>query len=268
MEILIHETSQEACDHAVQVIARLIRQKPNAVLGLATGRTPLGVYQGLIQKHRQEGLDFSRVTTFNLDEYVGIPADHAASYHRFMWENFFSHVNINSMQVHIPDGMTSDVAKHCKDYEKKIASVGGIDLQLLGIGGEGHIGFNEPSSSLTSRTRLKILISKTIEDNRFSFQDHETVPRTAITMGIGTIMEARKILLMAYGASKAEIVARSFEGPVTTRVPASILQMHSQTLVLLDSLAASRLELVDYYRSTYAFSEEWNLYENQKTVQN
>jgi glucosamine-6-phosphate deaminase len=251
MEIIIFPDALTGCGHAVQMIDKLVRNKPLAVLGLATGSTPIPVYQGLIKRHREESLDFSSVSTFNLDEYLGIDPSHPASYHSFMRENFFSKINIPANQIHIPDGLTQDIERHCAEYEAAIVKAGGIDLQLLGIGGEGHIGFNEPSSSLSSRTRVKTLTPRTREDNKRFFKPEEKVPHHVLTMGIGTIMEARKILLLAFGEKKAEAIARSLEGPLTSRIPASILQMHQNTVVILDEAAASKLEMKDYYRYVY-----------------
>lgn len=257
MEIIIHQNSQSACEYAARMIEKLILKKPNAVLGLATGGTPVPVYQSLIEKHQKSGLDFSKVTSFNLDEYVGVAPDHETSYHRFMKENLFSKINISPEKTHIPDGLTKDVDAHCAEYEKQIIAAGGIDLQLLGIGAEGHIGFNEPSSSLQSRTRIKTLLERTREDNKRFFAPGEKVPHHAITMGIGTIMEARTVVLLAFGKSKAKAVAESVEGPISARMPASILQMHPKAVILLDEASASELEMKDYYQYVYAHKCDW-----------
>lgn len=211
----------------------------------------------MIEKQEKAGLDFSKVSSFNLDEYVGVAPDHATSYHRFMKENLFSKINIHPQNTHIPDGLTEDVEKHCAEYESLIAKSGGIDLQLLGIGAEGHIGFNEPSSSLQSRTRIKTLIERTREDNKRFFAPGEKVPHHAITMGIGTIMEAKTVVLLAFGKSKAKAVAESVEGPISARMPASILQMHPKAIVLLDDASASELEMADYYRYVYENKCDW-----------
>ncbi|MES2307492.1 MAG: glucosamine-6-phosphate deaminase [Verrucomicrobiota bacterium] len=257
MEIIIQPDAKAGCEYASKLISNLIKQKPNAVLGLATGGTPVPVYQSLIQKHKNEGLDFSKVKSFNLDEYIGIQPTHSASYQYYMKTNLFDHVNIRPENAKVPNGMASDIEAHCQDYEAQIKAAGGLDLQLLGIGGEGHIGFNEPSSSLASRTRVKTLITRTREDNKRFFLPGEEVPHHVITMGIGTIMEARTIVLLAFGASKAEAIAHSLEGPITSRIPASILQMHPKTIVLLDEAAASKLEMADYYRHVYANKCDW-----------
>ncbi len=258
MEVIISDTKESASRAAAQVVARLVREKPDAVLGLATGSTPLPLYQELVRMHREEGLDFSRVTTFNLDEYIGLPRDHEQSYHSFMWENLFSQINIDPVRVHIPDGMTDDVPGFCAAYELKIREAGGIDLQILGIGSDGHIGFNEPGSSFASRTRIKTLTQRTVEDNaRFFGGRGEDVPRHCITMGIGTIMDARVNLLLAFGGNKADAIAASVEGPVAAIVPASILQHHPNAKVFVDEAAASKLKLSSYYRWVYDRKPDW-----------
>ena len=249
MEIIIKENAREASAAAARVVARKVREKPNAVLGFAAGSTPLALYQELIRMHEEEGLDFSRVTTFNLDEYVGLPKDHEQSYHTFMWENLFSRINVSADRVHIPDGMAEDIPRFCSVYESAIAASGGIDIQILGIGSDGHVGFNEPTSSFGSRTRIKTLTRQTVADNaRFFDGDESKVPHHCITMGIGTIMDARMNLLLAFGEGKAAAVAPSVEGPVTSMIPASILQHHPAAKVFIDETAASKLQLTDYYR--------------------
>ena len=192
MEIIIKENGQSASEAAARVVARLVQEKPNAVLGLATGSTPLKLYKELIRLHKEEVLDFSQVTTFNLDEYIGLPADHEQSYRRFMNENLFEQINIKLENTHVPDGMAADVPATCAAYEEAILAAGGIDLQVLGIGSDGHVGFNEPTSSFASRTRIKTLTQQTVADNaRFFDGDESKVPHHCITMGIGTIMDAR-----------------------------------------------------------------------------
>ena len=258
MEIIIQQNKQDASVAAARVIARLVREKPDAVLGLATGSTPLPLYHELIRMHREDGLDFSAVTTFNLDEYVGLEREHAQSYHSFMWQNLFSHININAERVHIPDGMSQDVPATCTAYEQEILDAGGIDLQLLGIGSDGHIGFNEPTSSFASRTRIKTLTRETVADNARFFDDDESkVPHHCITMGIGTIMDARSAIMLAFGEGKAEAIAAMVEGPVAAIVPASILQHHPNAKVFIDEGAAIKLELSDYYRWVYAGKPAW-----------
>lgn len=253
MEIIIQPTPEAATAIAARLIARLLKEKPDAVLGLATGSTPLPLYRALVDMQ----LDWSRVRTFNLDEYLGLAPEHPQSYHHFMWENLFRHVNIRPENVHIPDGLASDVPAFCADYEARIRVVGGIDLQLLGIGSDGHIGFNEPSSSLASRTRIKTLTQRTRADNARFFASADEVPSHVITMGIGTIMEARTNLLLAFGAKKAQALAEAAEGPVTAMNPASALQLHPDTRVCLDEAAATQLKRADYYRWVFANKPQW-----------
>eukprot|EP01032_Pedospumella_encystans_P019118 gene19118-21747_t len=244
MEIIIQASAQAATEIASRTIAHVLRRKPNAVLGLATGSTPVQLYKLLIDMN----LDWRQVSTFNLDEYVGLPKAHPQSYHSFMWANLFKHINIDPQNVHIPDGNAPDMALHCLAYEQKIRQAGGIDLQVLGIGTDGHIGFNEPSSSLGSRTRIKTLTRQTRQDNARFFGNEDQVPSHVITMGIGTIMDARQHVLLAFGPHKARAVALTVEGPITAMVPASILQMHPDTRVYLDPEAAAQLQRSDYYR--------------------
>ena len=253
MEIIIQPTAEAATSVAARIIAQLLRQKPNTVLGLATGSTPLRLYRQLIAMK----LDWRKVTTFNLDEYIGLPPEHDHSYHTFMWENLFRHVNIAKKNVHIPDGLAKDVPKECAKYEKQIRTAGGIDLQVLGIGTDGHIGFNEPTSSLASRTRIKTLTAQTRKDNARFFGSEDQVPHHCITMGIGTIMEARQNLLLAFGAGKARAIAKAVEGPITSLNPASVLQMHPTATVCLDTDAASLLKRADYYRGVYDNKPAW-----------
>ena len=248
MEVIITTDYDELSWVAAQIIRRQIIRKPDSVLGLATGGTPIGTYKQLIRLHREEGLDFSKVTTFNLDEYLGVPPTHDQSYNYFMHENLFKHINIDASRIFIPNGMAEDVDRHCQWYEEQIEKAGGIDLQLLGIGSDGHIAFNDPGSSLGSRTRLKTLAEFTIRDNARFFDREENVPRFAITMGVGTILEAREILLIANGEKKAKVCAEFIEGPVTARITASTLQLHPRAVVALDKAAASKLKQADYYR--------------------
>ncbi len=241
MLLRITESYEAMSKEAAAIVADRIRRKPNLVLGLATGSTPLGLYQELIRMHNEEGLSFAKVTTFNLDEYVGLPRTHNQSYYYFMWENFFKHIDIDPRYIHVPDGMATDLEAHCEWYDNEIKKWGGIDLQILGIGANGHIAFNEPGSSLGSRTRIKTLTEQTIQDNSRFFRSIEEVPRLAITMGIGTIMEAKEIILLANKASKAEAIKAAVEGPITHMVPASIIQMHRKAYVIIDQEAASKL---------------------------
>src|SRR3954468_6825892 len=252
MEVIIQRDYAEMSKVAAYIVAELLNTKPNAVLGMATGSTPLGLYQELVRLHTREQLDFSRVTTFNLDEYVGLPVNHPQSYHYFMHEHFFRHVNIPPHNINIPSGTTSNYSAFCEWYERRIGETGGIDLQILGIGSDGHIAFNEPTSSLSSRTRLKTLSMQTIGDNARFFERREDVPVYAITMGVGTILEARQLLLVASGKSKARAIAQAVEGPVSSMVTASALQLHRDATVFADEEAASELTMRDYYDFIYA----------------
>ena len=253
MEIIIQETAESATGIAAHIIAKLLREKPDAVLGLATGSTPLLLYRTLIEMN----LDWSKVTTFNLDEYIGLAREHPQTYHSFMWENLFQHINISKDRIHIPDGNAADIPAFCADYEARIRDAGGIDLQVLGIGTDGHIGFNEPTSSLASRTRIKTLTRQTRADNARFFGSENEVPHHVITMGIGTIMEARTNLLLAFGENKASAVAEAVEGPITSINPASALQMHPTVKVCLDKAAASKLKRADYYHWVYDNKPTW-----------
>ena len=249
MLVVLKSNYEELSLEAARIVANSVRQNPSLRLGLATGSTTIGVYRELVRLHREESLDFSRVITFNLDEYLGISPDHAQSFHHFMSEHFFWHVNLDARNIHIPDGAISgDYEKYCAGYEAAIQSAGGIDLQILGIGRNGHIGFNEPASSFASKTRLKVLSKATVEDNRKFFGAGETVPRLAITMGIGTILASRRVLMLATGAAKAGAVANAIEGPITASVTASALQLHADATAIVDEEAATQLKQKDYYR--------------------
>ncbi len=248
MEIIVLPNYEEMSKAAAREVARVLNTKPNAVLGLATGSTPLGLYRELIRMHKEEGLDFSQVTTFNLDEYVGLSKDHPQSYHYFMHENLFNHINVPPQNIYIPSGTTDNYEAFCRWYEQRIRDCGGIDLQVLGIGSDGHIAFNEPGSSLGSRTRIKTLAKQTIEDNARFFDRPEDVPVYAITMGVGTILEARKLILLANGKNKAPAVAAAIEGPVTSMITASALQLHRDAMFFLDEEAASELKMLEYYK--------------------
>ena len=253
MEIIIQPTYAQLVRVSAGIIRDALLKKPDLVLGLATGSTPIGLYEALVRMHRTDGLDFSEVITFNLDEYVGIPSSHPCSYHTFMETHFFSAVNIRPENCHIPQSTAVAYEEFCERYEAAIVNAGGIDIQVLGIGKDGHIGFNEPSSSLGSRTRIKTLTQSTLEANAPHFEGVvEAVPKMAITMGVGTIMDAKRCLLLASGESKAEAIAHAVEGPITAEVPASVLQMHPRAILIIDEAAASRLKRVDYYKQVYA----------------
>lgn len=249
MLVVVKKNYDEMTKEAARVVSEIVREKPSCTLGLATGSTPLGVYKELIRMYKEEGLDFSKVTTFNLDEYIGLAPSHPQSYHYFMHYNLFKHINLDERFIHIPSSMVdvSDINrihKYCDWYEEQIRKAGGMDLQLLGIGANGHIGFNEPGSSLGARTRIKTLTQKTREDNaRFFNNDIDQVPKYAITMGVGTILESRIVLLLASGKQKAEAIKSTAEGPITAMVPASIVQMHRKAILIVDEEAGSLLDM-------------------------
>jgi glucosamine-6-phosphate deaminase len=248
MRVVIEKDYAAMSRTAAQVVAEQVRKKPACVLGLATGSTPVGLYKELIRMSHEEGLDLSRVTSFNLDEYYGLAPEHDQSYRYFMEKNLFEGLKTRPKKTHVPDGLAADPEAFCELYEQMIRDAGGIDLQVLGIGGDGHIAFNEPSSSLGSRTRLKTLTMETIEDNARFFASIDDVPRFALTMGVATIFEARRCVLMASGVKKAKVVHEAIEGPVTSQVTASALQLHRDTIVVLDEEAACELERIEYYK--------------------
>jgi glucosamine-6-phosphate deaminase len=249
MLLVLKENPHELGHEAAHIVANAVRRNPTLRLGLATGSTMVGMYRELIRLHREEALDFTQVSTFNLDEYLGLRSDHPQSFHHFMQQNFFAHVNIGPNNIHIPDGgIQGDYETYCASYESAIRQSGGIDLQILGIGRNGHVGFNEPTSSLGSRTRLKVLSKETIEDNRKFFAAHEKIPQCAITMGIGTILEAKRILLLASGSSKAAAIAKAIEGPLTASVTASALQLHGDVTFIVDREAGAQLQQQEYYQ--------------------
>ena len=248
MEVIICPSYDEMSVRAAREVAAVLNTKPNAVLGLATGSTPKALYRELVRMHREEGLDFSQVTTFNLDEYVGLNPDHDQSYHYFMREHLFQHINVPPQNIHIPSGTTRNHVAFCEWYEDRIEECGGIDLQILGIGSDGHIAFNEPGSSLGSRTRIKTLAEQTILDNARFFASRDNVPIYAITMGVGTILEARKLLLVANGEGKADAVFKAIEGPVTSMITASALQLHPDSVIYIDEEASAGLQMRKYYR--------------------
>ncbi len=241
MEVRVFETYEEMSRHAARMIAERIKAKPNLVLGLATGSTPVGTYQELIRLHKEEGLDFSQVRSFNLDEYLGIAGDHDQSYRYFMNANLFDHININKANTRVPDGTAADPAASCRQYEEDIKAGGGIDFQVLGVGGNGHIAFNEPGSSRDSRTRVVDLDEGTIKANSRFFDSVDDVPKQAISMGMATIMEIKEVILLANKAGKADAIVKTIEGPVTEAVPASLLQEHPNVTFLVEKEAAGKL---------------------------
>lgn len=247
MKVLIHPTEDAAADCVANLIAARLVQQPDTVLGLATGGTMEAVYRRLIGLSQQGRTSFAGVTSFNLDEYVGLPPTHPQSYWQYMRHHLFDHVDIDQTRTHLPLGNTPDPAAEAIRYEAAIRAAGGIGLQLLGLGANGHIGFNEPTSSLASDTRIKTLTRSTRDANARFFASLDEVPRLAITMGIGTILRSDEVLLLALGTAKANAVARMVEGPVTAACPASALQMHRKVTVVLDEAAASGLALRSYY---------------------
>jgi glucosamine-6-phosphate deaminase len=248
MEVIVTADYDEMSAVAGEIVIGAIRRKPNIVLGLATGGTPEGLYAALIEAHKRQGLDFSRVVTFNLDEYVGISPDHEQSYRHFMDSHLFDHINIKRKNTHVPDGLAENLTDYCEQYERMIQEAGGIDLQVLGIGRDGHLGFNEPGTSLASRTQVVTLARETIEDNSRYFESEDEVPKFAITMGVHTILGARLCLMVANGEGKADAVKRCVEGPIAAMCTASALQMHPNAVVVVDEAAASKLERLDYYK--------------------
>jgi glucosamine-6-phosphate deaminase len=252
MRVVICESEQDTINFCAQYYRELLNKKPDAVLGLATGGTPVNLYNRLVQLYQAGEISFARVKSFNLDEYWQLPATHQQSYRYFMQRNLFDRVDIQLGNTHLPDGMAEVAELACDKYEKLIASCGGIDLQLLGIGRNGHIGFNEPTSSLCSRTRVKTLDPKTMQDNARFFTANEYQPSLALTMGIGTILDAREVLLLATGDNKANAIQATIEGPLSAMCPASALQQHNKVTVVVDAEAASKLELKEYYLSIEA----------------
>ncbi len=258
MEIIIQPNSDAAARTVACVIAREIRRKPDLVLGLATGRTMESVYGYLAQMHRDQGLSFASCRTFNLDEYIGIPADHPSSYRHYMNMHLFSKIDINLKNTYLPNGMATDLTAECQRYEYAMVERGGIDLQLLGIGHDGHIGFNEPLSSLRSRTREKALTLSTLQANSAMFNnDMSQVPRRAITMGVGTILDSKRAIMLVTGASKATILAKAAEGAITSMVTGSALQLHPRCTIIIDEAASTGLEGIEYYRWIFANEPEW-----------
>lgn len=258
MEVVILPTVEEAARLAADAVVALLRHRPEAVLGLATGSSPLALYDQLARRHAEEGLSFARARAFLLDEYVGLPPGHPERYREVIGRELVSRVDFAPGAVQGPDAAAQDVPAACQAYEEALAGAGGVDLQILGIGTDGHLGFNEPGSSLASRTRLKTLTEQTRRDNaRFFGGSADAVPRHVITQGLGTIRDARHLVLLAFGAAKAEAVHRMVEGSVSAMWPATVLQLHPHVTVLLDEAAAGRLQLASYYRATYAAKPGW-----------
>lgn len=242
MRLMITESYEELSKAAAEEFAKVIKEKPNAVLGLATGGSPVGMYKELIKMYEKNELDFSKVTTVNLDEYIGLNPEHNQSYRHFMSENLFNHININIANTFVPNGLADNLEVECKEYDKKIMELGGIDIQLLGVGNNGHIAFNEPDEQLSAGTHVISLTENTIEANSRFFENINDVPKKAITMGLGGIMKAKKIILIASGESKAEAIKGLFSGKITTDNPASMLQMHRDVTVIVDKEAAKLIK--------------------------
>lgn len=248
MKIVICADYDELSLNAAGIVAGSISRKPDLVLGLVAGDTPAGLYRNLVARHREEKLSFAKVTVFLMNEFLGLGRDHPGSLFFSLRENLFDRVDLVPGNIRALDGLAPEIEKHCLDFEDQMKKAGGVDLQVLGIGRDGHIGFNEPGSSLSSHTRRKALNETTIEDRKKAFANPDEVPRHALTAGIGTILQASEILLMASGRHKAEAVAEMIEGPISSRVTASILQVHPKVTVLIDEPAAGCLENVAYYR--------------------
>lgn len=255
MEILIRRSPEEVATTAADIISTHL--KPGAVLGLATGSTPLATYQELIRRTKEGEISFAGTTAFCLDEYIGLPPEHDQSYHYVIRNEFTKHIDINDAYVHSPDGMNPRPWEAAEQYEKAIVSAGGIDIQLLGIGTNGHVGFNEPATSMRSLTRVETLHSQTVSDNSRFFDSVDDVPRYAITQGLGTILRSGQALLIATGKGKAQAIASLVEGPVTSQCPASVLQLHNNATVIVDEDAAFLLKESDYYRHVEEARPDW-----------
>jgi glucosamine-6-phosphate deaminase len=258
MEVIIRLDADKAAELTARLIEARLRAKPDLVIGLATGRTMERVYDKLVAKHQSEGLDFSKCRTFNLDEYIGVPAEDEHSYRFYMNHYLFNRVNIDRANTNVPNGMATDLRAEADYYEQLIREAGGIDVQLLGIGEAGHIGFNEPLSALMSRTRDKALTPLTLQQNAGMFGgDASKVPKRALTMGVGTILDARELLLLATGAAKASILAKAVEGPITAMISASAIQLHRNCKVIIDEDAARELKEREYYDWIFQNEPEW-----------
>lgn len=257
MEVIIQPTEQAAVNLTARILADALRRNPEMVFGLATGATMEAVYSELARMYREDGLDFSGAKSFNLDEYIGLPPENRNSYRYYMNENLFSKINIKLANTHLPNGMTDDINGEGNRYEAAIQAAGGIDLQLLGIGQDGHIGFNEPLSSLGSRTRDKALTPETVKQNSIYFDPPESMPRRAFTMGVGTILEAERIVMLVTGERKADIIARAVEGPVTSMISASAIQFHRNAVVIVDEAAGAKLQGHEHYRWSFANEPRW-----------
>lgn len=262
MEVIIQKDEQTAALLTARIIADALTKNPHLVLGLATGRTMELVYSILVTMYKTQRLDFSLCRTFNLDEYVGLAPEDEQSYRSYMNKHLLGIVNIDIRNTHIPRGIAENLERECEQYEQCIRKSGGIDLQLLGLGLDGHIGFNEPLSALKSRTRVKALTPETIRQNSVYFKNQRMMPRRAITMGVGTILDSKRCLMLVTGSQKAPILKKAVEGPITSMVTASALQLHPRCTVIADESAASLLEGKDYYRWIFENEPEWTVYKN------
>lgn len=242
MKVVVTKDYTEMCKQASRIFAAQITLKPDSVLGLATGSTPVGMYKELIQMYNENRIDFSRVKTVNLDEYAGLSGDNDQSYRYFMNHNLFDHININKENTNVPNGTASDLEAECARYEQVVESMGGVDIQLLGIGNNGHIAFNEPCGEFPEKTHVVDLTQNTIEANARFFNSMDEVPKKALTMGIGTIMKAKKIILLANGTKKAQTIHDMVYGPITPNVPASVLRLHPDVTVFVDEEAGALLK--------------------------
>ncbi len=260
MEVIIRPTTASAVKLTATILANALRAKPNAVLGLATGRTMEAVYSELAQMYRNEYLDFSLARTFNLDEYIGLGPENKNSYRYYMNYHLFNNINIDKRNTHLPNGLAEDIESEGERYEQAIREAGGIDIQLLGIGRDGHIGFNEPLSSLASRTRAKSLTPETYAQNSPLFERPEDMPKRAMTMGVGTILDSRNVLMLVTGKEKAEILAAAVEGPVTSMISASALQLHPHAVVVVDEEAGALLKGREYYDWIFQNEPKWTSY--------
>ncbi len=257
MEIVVLGEQSTRAALVADAIADLLHSAPETVLGLATGSSPSPVYAELVRRHELGEVSFARATAFSLDEYLGLPPGHPEGYRQVLEREFVGQVDLPLERLYTPDGQATDIVAACAAYEAAIVSVGGVDLQLLGIGSDGHLAFNEPGSSLASRTRVKTLTPRTRADNARFFNAADEVPHHVLTQGLGTILEARHLVMLATGAGKAEAVRQAVEGPVSAHCPASVLQLHPHVTVVLDPAAASRLDLLDYYTAVWADKPAW-----------
>jgi len=260
MEVIIRPDTDAAAGLTASIIADTIRAKPDLVLGLATGRTMERLYARLAQTHEEEDLSFAQVHTFNLDEYIGLAPEDKHSYRHYMNEHLFNKVDIDPANTHLPNGIADNIDEECALYEQRITNAGGIDLQILGIGNTGHIGFNEPLSAMFSRTRAKALTPRTVEQNAPLFDNPEDMPRRAITMGVGTILDAKRCIMLATGKTKSEIIAKAVEGPVTSMISATALQLHAKATVIIDEPASASLQQNEYYQWLFDNEPEWEPY--------